>query len=343
MTATAIARGLQAGWTHRGALARLLWPVSQLYRAAWALRGAGYRFGLFKSERLPVPVIVVGNVIAGGAGKTPTVIALVQHLQARGLVVGVVSRGYGRQPARGDDDAGLAVEPGSDPRVVGDEPLLIRRRTGAPVFVGRQRAQAARRLLTLHPAVQVLVFDDGLQHLALARDIEVCVFDDRGIGNGWLLPAGPLREPWPRPADLVLHTGQAPAFEGGYRGERRLADAAVGADGRVVPLQSLAEQQVLLSAVAGIARPQAFFDMLRARGLVLAETHALADHADFSSGLPRIDATLPLLCTEKDAAKLWQSRPDALAVPLLFTLPADFTDYLDRLVDARLSSASRAS
>jgi tetraacyldisaccharide 4'-kinase len=286
---------------------------------------------------------VVGNVVAGGAGKTPTVIALVQHLQARGLAVGVVSRGYGRRPPQGDDDAGLAVEPDSDPRAAGDEPLLIRRKTGAPVFVGRHRAQVARRLLALHPAVQVLVCDDGLQHLALARDIEVCVFDDRGIGNGWLLPAGPLREPWPRATDLVLHTGQAPAFDTGYRGERRLADIAVGADGRVVPLQSLAEQQVMLAAVAGIARPQVFFDMLRARGLVLAETHALADHADFGTGLPRIDPTLPLLCTEKDAAKLWQSRPDALAVPLLFNLPTDFTDYLDRLVDARLSSASRAT
>ena len=337
-----MAEALQAGWTHRGGFARLLWPVSQAYRALWALRQAAWRGGLWKPVRLPVPVVVVGNVVAGGAGKTPAVIALVRHLRGRGLAVGVVSRGYGRTPPPGDDEQGLAVADDADPRSVGDEPLLIRRRTGAPVFVGRRRTSVAQRLLARHPEVQVLVCDDGLQHSALARDIEICVFDDRGAGNGWLLPAGPLREPWPRPVDLVLHTGQAPAF-GGYQGQRRLADRAVGADGRSVSLAGLAEQQIPLAAVAGIARPQAFFDMLRARGLVLSETHALPDHADFSAGLPAISRDLPLLCTEKDAAKLWQSRPNALAVPLCFTLPADFTDYLDRLIDARLSSASRGA
>ncbi len=338
--------GLTDIWQRRGGAARWLLPVSWLYRAVWRLRQAAYSRGLFPVERMPVPVVVVGNVIAGGAGKTPAVIALVEHLQARGIGVGVVSRGYGRTPPPGDDDGGVEVSPQSDPGHVGDEPLLIARRTGAPVFVGRRRGSAARRLLAAHRAVQVLVCDDGLQHRALARDIEVCVFDDRGIGNGWLLPAGPLREPWPRAVDLVLHTGARPAFAG-FRGARRLADAAVGRDGSTVPLAVLAMSTAPLVAVAGIARPQTFFAMLRDRGLPLAGTCALPDHADpadFGSHLaamPDPGADTLLLCTEKDAAKLWPLRPDALAVPLLFALPQDFLARFDRLLDARLSSASR--
>ncbi|WPB58222.1 tetraacyldisaccharide 4'-kinase [Xylophilus sp. GOD-11R] len=338
MTRPGPAQRLQAGWQRRGVGARLLWPVSLVYRFIWSLRLGLYRFGVLRTERLPVPVVVVGNVIAGGAGKTPTVIALVEHLASRGIAVGVVSRGYGRTPPENDGEHGLEVEDGSDPRAVGDEPLLIRRRTGVPVFVGRRRAATARRLLAAHPQTRLLVCDDGLQHLALARDVEVCVFDDRGIGNGWLLPAGPLREPWPRAVDLVLHTGLSPAFAG-FRGQRRLADLARRSDGATVALASLGSQR--LAAVAGIAQPEAFFEMLRARGLVLEETHALPDHADFASGLPPIAADTIVLCTEKDAAKLWRHRPDALAVPLRFELPADFTARFDRLVDARLSSASR--
>ncbi|QHI97257.1 tetraacyldisaccharide 4'-kinase [Xylophilus rhododendri] len=340
-----LAERLQAAWRRRGLTACLLWPLSLVYRAAWAWRLAGYRSGRRPSVKLPVPVVVVGNVIVGGAGKTPTVIALVQHLQSRGIAVGVVSRGYGRTLPPGDDDGGLEISAGSDPQHAGDEPLLIHRRTGVPVFVGRDRVESARRLLRAHPQVRLLVCDDGLQHLALARDIEVCVFDDRGVGNGWLLPAGPLREPWPRSVDLVLHTGQSPAFAG-YRGERRLADHALRTDGSQVALATLAAMtgsRTRLIAIAGIARPQAFFTMLRERGLVLAETHALPDHADFTRDLPPIAADSTLLCTEKDAAKLWQQRPDALAVPLHFTLAADFLARLDRLVDAQLSSCVRVA
>lgn len=338
MTRPGPAQRLQAGWQRRGPAARLLWPLSLVYRSIWSLRLALYRLGLLRTERLPVPVVVVGNVIAGGAGKTPTVIALVEHLASRGIACGVVSRGYGRTPPENDDGHGLAVEDGSDPRATGDEPLLIRRRTGVPVFVGRHRAAAARRLIAQHPQTRLLICDDGLQHLALARDIEVCVFDDRGVGNGWLLPAGPLREPWPRAVDLVLHTGRSPAFAG-FRGQRSLGDLALRADGSSVALASLVAQRLV--AVAGIAQPESFFDMLRARGIVLAETHALPDHADFDSGLPSTSPGTVLLCTEKDAAKLWLRRPDALAVPLRFELPADFTARFDRMVDARLSSASR--
>ncbi len=275
-----------------------------------------------------MPLIVVGNVMAGGVGKTPAVIAIVQHLQARGLNVGVVSRGYGRatQDCR-------EVLPDSAPNEVGDEPELVKRATGAAVFVARRRIEATRALLVRHPATQVIVSDDGLQHLAMGRDIEICVFDDRGVGNGWLLPAGPLREAWPRPCDLVLHTGQRPAF-GGFRAQRALAAYAIGSDGRRVPLGAFANQPVI--AIAAIGRPQAFFDMLRAAGLSLTQEIALPDHDDFSHWTRPSAAGSVLLCTEKDAVKLWRLAPDALAVPLQFTPEPAFLATLD----AKLSSTN---
>jgi len=320
-------RLLQSAWLHRGLLACLLWPLSLLYGALFALRRWLYRLGWLGTERVAVPVIVVGNVIAGGAGKTPVVMAVVRHLQARGLQVGVVSRGYGR---RTDDCREVLHD--SDPHDVGDEPALIHRSTGAPVFVARKRIEAARALLARHPATQVLVSDDGLQHLALARDIEICVFDDRGIGNGWLLPAGLLREPWPRRCDFVLHSGERPAFAGGYAATRSLAQDALASDGKRVPLDALAGRQLI--ALAAIARPAGFFEMLRARGLTLADTIALPDHYDFDAWQRPSRGGCTLVCTEKDAVKLWRKAPDALAVPLHFAPAPEFFSALD----AKLSS-----
>ncbi|MET3494840.1 tetraacyldisaccharide 4'-kinase [Variovorax boronicumulans] len=301
--------------------------MSLLYGALFSLRRLFYRLGWLRTERVPVPVIVVGNVIAGGAGKTPVVMAVVAHLQARGLRVGVVSRGYGR---RTDDCREVLVD--SDPHEVGDEPALIHRSTRAPVFVARKRIEAARALLARHPATQVIVSDDGLQHLALARDIEICVFDDRGIGNGWLLPAGLLRECWPRRCDLVLHSGERPAFAGGYTATRSLSQHAVTSDGQFVPLEALADKPLV--ALAAIARPESFFEMLRARGLTLAETIALPDHFHFNAWQRPPSSDRPLLCTEKDAVKLWRKAPDALAVPLQFAPAPEFFTALD----AKLSS-----
>lgn len=320
-------------WLHRGTTARLLWPLSQIYRALTAIRRSLYAAGWLKSDRVPVPIVVVGNVIAGGAGKTPVVIAVVRHLQARGFAVGVVSRGYGRRTA---DCREVLAE--SDPRDVGDEPALVRHATGAPVFVAAKRIEAARTLLARHPGVQVIVSDDGLQHLAMQRDVEICVFDERGIGNGWMLPAGMLREPWPRDCDLVLHTGARAAFEGGFKARRALADHALRSDGQRVALNDLAAaNNPPLVAVAAIARPEAFFSMLRCRGLRLARTIALPDHCDFDDwqALPAAGGVTPLvLCTEKDAVKLWRFSPDALAVPLLFEPEPRFFEALD----AKLSS-----
>ncbi|RYF41873.1 MAG: tetraacyldisaccharide 4'-kinase, partial [Comamonadaceae bacterium] len=224
---------LQRGWLRRGALARLLWPVSLLFGALVTLRRNLYRSGVLKAWHPGVPVVVVGNVVAGGAGKTPVVMALVEHLKALGMQPAVVSRGYGRS---GTDCR--EVLPDSTAVQVGDEPLLVAGRCQVPVFVAPRRADAARALLAAYPATQVLVCDDGLQHHALARDIEICVFDERGAGNGWLLPAGPLRERWPRPVDLVLRT-RAPNGIDGFGLQRQLADHAVRADGRRVPVAQL--------------------------------------------------------------------------------------------------------
>jgi tetraacyldisaccharide 4'-kinase len=325
---------LQQAWLRRGLTAWLLWPLSLLVRALVAVRRSAYRAGLLRSAHPGVPVIVIGNVVAGGAGKTPTTIAVVQHLLARGLHPGVISRGYGRHGS-----ACIEVTPASLAQEAGDEPLLVRRATGAPVFVAARRIDAARALLARHPDTDVLVCDDGLQHLALQRDIEICVFDDRGTGNGFLLPAGPLREPWPRHVDLVLDTSMTHRARPGmasFTARRTLSHHAVRADGCQIALQDLRGQRLL--ALAGIARPQAFFEMLRAQGLSLERTQALPDHYDFNSWIRPEDAGISLICTEKDAFKLWQAHPEAWAVPLVLTPEPGFFRALDLQLDAKLSS-----
>lgn len=321
-------QALQRAWRRRGTLASLLYPVSLLYRALAALHRGAYAIGLRRVTRLPVPVVVVGNVVAGGAGKTPVVLAVVEHLRARGLRCGVISRGYGRS-----DRGCTEVRPGADPVRVGDEPLLLRRKADVPVYVGARRAEAARALLAAYPDTQVIVSDDGLQHHGLARDVEIVVFDARGTGNGWLLPAGPLREPWPRRADLVLRHGDPPGIKG-HAMERSLSPEALRGDGTRKQVNRVGPPPV--HALAGIANPDSFFEMLRAAGLQLEGTHAYPDHHDFGSGpLPR---AATLVCTEKDAVKLWRLHPGAWTVPLQVTIPDDFWRAFDRLLDARLSS-----
>jgi len=321
---------LQRAWLRRGPLACVLWPVSLVYRAGAALHRRLHSSGWRPVERLPVPVVVVGNVIAGGAGKTPVVLAILQHLRRRGIRAGVVSRGHGRRGT-----ACREVHPQDDPAFTGDEPLLLRRNSGLPVFVAPLRAQAGRALLAAHPRTQVIVSDDGLQHHALARDLEICVFDRRGIGNGWLLPAGPLREPWPRRVDLVLRDAATPGIEGHVL-QRTLGPEAVRGDGARRPLADLRAAPVV--ALAGIATPDAFFEMLRGAGLTLAATYALPDHHDYANLPAAIPPGATLVCTEKDAVKLWQLRPGAWAVPLQVDIPASFWQAFDRLLDARLSS-----
>jgi len=318
-------------------LACLLWPLAQCYGVLVRLRRGLYRRGVLRSERFRVPVVVVGNVIAGGAGKTPLVIALVRHLQAQRVAVGVVSRGYGRTAS----DC-MEVTPTASPSQTGDEPALIHRLTGAPVFVARQRTQALRALLAAHPETTVVICDDGLQHYALQRDLEIAAFDDRGTGNGWLLPAGPLREPWParqrEGLDLVLHTGQRPAFDG-FQSSRQLAGDAWSADGGQLALDGLRGRPV--TALAGIANPQAFFSMLRDRGLMLEACIALPDHHQFSEADLAGLQGRTVLCTEKDAIKLFAlpaaAGLDLLAVPLVFSPEPAFFAAFDALLAPLLS------
>ena len=330
---------LQQAWRTRGPIACLLWPISQLYGALIGSRAWLHRRGIFSAQQVNVPTIVVGNVVAGGGGKTPLVMALVAHFSGPGIRVGVISRGYGRK--RTDCQEVLAGTPLNES---GDEPALIKRARLAPVFVANDRVLAAKSLLAAYPQTRLLICDDGLQHLRLARTVNITVFDDSGLGNSWLLPAGPLRQPWPlteqRVPTLVLHTGLKPAFPG-FSSTRKLAEHAVAADGAHVSLASLKKSATPdsdLIALAGIAHPNAFFDMLRALGLTLGRTIALVDHADFSrfdlAGLRQPGQTqLTVLCTEKDAVKLF-ALPQipglrVLAVPLLFTPEAAFFSALE--------------
>jgi tetraacyldisaccharide 4'-kinase len=272
---------------------------------------------------MPIPVLVVGNVTVGGSGKTPIVISLSAFFQSLGWQVGVIARGHGVDNLQVNE-----VRFDSHATEVGDEALLVKQRCKLPVFVGRQRALAAQALLKAYPRTQLIISDDGLQHHGLGHDIALCVFDDRGLGNGWLLPAGPLREAWPRrdisrtvnsttsTKQYLVHTGQLP-FENSFKADRQLSAQAVNGKGQTRTLESFQGQAV--QALAAIAQPELFFQALQAQGLQLAATHALPDHAPLQHWTP--SRPEQLLCTEKDAVKLWPHLPQAWAVPLHCQLP----------------------
>jgi len=292
-------------WQRRGLLAWLLLPVALVFAGLTGLRRMLYKTGLRRSVRLPVPVIVVGNVLVGGTGKTPLTIWLVDALQHAGYVPGVVSRGY-----RGQGDSTVLVSVDSKAEEVGDEPLLIAHRTQVPVVVGRQRVLAAKTLLAARPDVNVIVSDDGLQHYALQRDIEIVLSDARGAGNGWLLPAGPLRESASRRRDFtVINAAQFPpgtspnAFRMIVAGEyaERLSDRSQRM--ALKSLLPLLDRKIV--AAAGIGNPSRFFSMLRDVGLVFDE-RPLPDHYDFNAH-PFADLVCDIiLITEKDAVKCMQ-------------------------------------
>lgn len=301
---------LTRAWLRRGPLALALLPLALLFRLLAGIRGLLYRTGIKDSGRLPVPVVVVGNIFIGGTGKTPLTIWLAQALREAGLRPGVISRGHG-----GAQASPRAVTPRSDPLEVGDEPLLIAARAGCPVVVGRKRLDAGRALLAAHPEVNVLIADDGLQHYALARDVEIVLFDGRGVGNGWLLPAGPLREPPSRRRDFTVVNAPeiTPALAravGGNPFRMVLAgDVAepLNRPGAGVPLARLRDELrgKRIVAAAGIGNPARFFDMLRAAGLTVGEL-PLPDHHDFRDRpFDRVDADV-ILITEKDAVKCRQ-------------------------------------
>jgi tetraacyldisaccharide 4'-kinase len=281
-------------WYRLGAFSIALAPLGLAFGAAVRLRRAAYLAGVLRAHRLPVPVVVVGNLVVGGTGKTPLVLWVVDALRGRGLRPGIVSRGY-----RGANTSAQRVPADGDPARFGDEPVLLAERSGAPVWVGRDRVAAARGLLAAHPRCDVLVCDDGLQHYALARDVEIAVEDERGHGNGLLLPAGPLREPASRAVDAVVVNGgtAAGAFE-----MRLVPDGLrrVGGRGEEIPLAVLRGKR--LHAVAGIGNPARFFATLRGLGLEFVP-HAFPDHHAWRADeLDFADCDIVLM-TEKDAVK----------------------------------------
>ena len=304
--------------------------LSTLYATVTRLRRALYARGWLPRHHPGVPVVVVGNITAGGAGKTPLTMVLVERLRAAGWNPGVASRGYGR------DNAGHAAWIERDTAVAraGDEPLLIARRTGVKVRVDRDRAAAARALA--HAGCDIVVCDDGLQHYRLARDIEIEVIDGRRrYGNGRLLPAGPLRELPGRAAhcDFRIVNGGISGF--GEWSMTLLADQALPlAGGRPRPLSSFAGQRV--HAVAGIGDPERFFTMLRELGIAVVP-HAFADHHRYSATDFEFGSRLPVLMTEKDAVKCAAFAVEGhFSVPVCAELPEAFwVSLLDKLPPRR--------
>lgn len=296
--------------------------LARVYAVVVALRRQAYARGWLRSYKLARPVVVVGNLSVGGTGKTPLTIALARALAARGLRAGVVSRGYGGT-ARGP----LRVTADSSPTEVGDEPLLIHLRSGAPVVIGRDRVAAAELLLS-GGDVDVVLADDGLQHYRLRRDIEICVIDGaRRFGNRRLLPAGPLREPLSRLQRVdfrVCNGGLAHADEVQLHLRDDGATALLG--GAHVTLESFAHRRV--HAVAGIGNPRRFFDSLRACRIEPIE-HAFADHHAFRAEDLAFGDGLPVLMTEKDAIKCRAfARADWWLVAVQAQLPERFLDTL---------------
>jgi tetraacyldisaccharide 4'-kinase len=321
---------IQHLWARTGALTVLLLPLAFLFAAVSGLRRLAYRQGWLRSFAVGVPVIVVGNITAGGSGKTPLVIWLVKHLRAQGRRPGVVSRGYG-----GSAQGCVEVQPDTLAAEAGDEPVLIRHQTGVPVVVGRDRVAAARALLASHPEVDIIVSDDGLQHYRLRRDVEITVVDAAsGLGNGWPLPAGPLREPRSRLAGVdaviqVVRGSTAPRRDlppATWRADYTAGQAyRLRAPQEKTPLAGLPQRDWL--AATGIGRPQGFFDMLAAHGIRFAP-RAFPDHHVFRPhDLPADGA---VLMTEKDAVKCVRfAGMDWWAVELDVAPEAGFTDWLD--------------
>ena len=338
---------LSSEWQRSGPWQLLLRPVSWLFGLLSAIRRCAYRCGLLKSHAVAVPVIVVGNISVGGTGKTPLVLALVEALKNQGKRCGIVTRGYQRGSNESMANVIHVVPPYTDVAALSDEAALLARRSGVPVYAGADRVEAARTLLRHHGDVTVIVSDDGLQHYAMKRDVEICVIDGvKGLGNGGLLPAGPLRESTTRlnmvdvivvnrndgNVDVSRFSATTPAFEMSLANE---IFVHIKTDRRINVNDALAAfNGKVIHALAGIGHPQRFFSHLAGLGFVLDTARPFPDHHQFrAADMPATDAGI-ILMTEKDAVKcgtfadqrMWFMRVDAV-------LPDDLADFvMNRLI-----------
>jgi len=319
---------LNGMWYGKSPMRYALWPVAAVYRALARLRREAYQRGWRSPVEVAVPVIVVGNVSVGGTGKTPFVIWLADQLKQRGRKVGIVTRGY-----RGKGkEWPAAVSPDSDPEEVGDEPVLLARRTRCPVVAGPDRVACVEALLE-DARVDVVLSDDGLQHYRLARAFEIAVVDGaRGMGNGLCLPAGPLREPASRlqEVDAIVVNGAGWGHAGVFRAAAVVTKVYHLKDGAERTLDSFRKEPV--HAVAGIGNPQRFFDLLLDADLDV-EAHPLDDHAEITLDELTFDEPGAVLITEKDAVKCEHLKADGVwCVVVDFQFDADSTARLLRLV-----------
>ena len=319
-------------WYTRSPWLLLLTPLSLVFRVIVSLRRLAYKRGIRRSTRVSVPVIVVGNITVGGTGKTPLVAWLAKYLQSKGYKPGIISRGYGGQASSWPQQ----VRPDSDPAAVGDEAVLLATKTGCPMAVAPDRVAAANALIE-HSDCDVILSDDGLQHYALQRDIEIAVIDGvRRFGSGFLLPAGPLREPVGRlqEVDLVVVNGLGKGQEHPMRmlpGDvRNLLNP-----GKVCAIDEFRSQTV--HAVAGIGNPERFFRSLQDAGL-LVEPHRFPDHYRYRPGDIRFGDDRPVFMTEKDAVKCRHfATENDWFVPVEARMSDEFCARLDELLDTRLS------
>jgi tetraacyldisaccharide 4'-kinase len=321
----ALSRWLESVWYGGRAVPFWLAALERVYRGGLWLRRWLFRKRVFEVRRLPVPVIVVGNLTVGGTGKTPVVSWLVRELAQRGWRPGVAMRGY-----RGRRRVATLLGPETEPAEVGDEAVLQYKAGACPVAVGVDRAEAGA-LLVERAGCNVVICDDGLQHWALRRDFEIAVIDgERRFGNGRLLPAGPLREPADR-----LELIDAVIVNGGPVNDGEIALSVIGetavclrTPGRLVNLAAWRGQRV--HAVAGIGNPERFFRMLEGLGLEVIR-HPLQDHHDFTGGELDFGDDLPVLVTEKDAVKCTSfASAKTYAVPVEASLPAELADGIHR-------------
>ena len=319
-------------WYARSPWLLLLTPLSLVFRIVVWLRRNAYRAGLLRSVRVALPVIIIGNITVGGTGKTPLVIWLAEYLQKKGYHPGIISRGYGGKASSWPQQ----VRPDSDPAMVGDEAVLLASATGCPMAVGPDRVATATALIK-HSECDVILSDDGLQHYALQRDIEIIVIDGiRRFGTGFSIPAGPMREPAKRlkEADLVVINGLGGGQEHIMRmrpgNAHSLTDSSIKR-----PLADFRGQAV--HAVAGIGNPERFFQSLEQLGMQL-EKHVFPDHYTFTATDIRFGDYKPVIMTEKDAVKCrYFASENDWYIPVTVQMSADFCQRLDELLQARTS------